>query len=93
MEAAGKLFVDAPDVFRSKVVVRQRGAGGGPQGPGRAPPAARGGPAAAGRPCSLELASVRPFGSVNYFPKYCPLNVSRIFGASDVRNLDRYFSS
>ena len=66
MEAAKKFLFDPLDVFRSKGSSTPKGSHRGQR---RAPPAARGGPAAAGRPCSLELASVRPFGYVTYFPK------------------------
>ena len=62
VEAAEKLTLDAPDVFRSEGRSTSKGSRRG------APPAARGGPAAVGLPCSLVLTSMRPFGSVTYFP-------------------------
>ena len=67
VEVLKKLFVDIPVVFRSM-------GGNTPKGShkdqGRVPPAAKGGPAAGGRPCPLELLSVPPFGSVTYPLKY-----------------------
>ena len=63
VEAAEKLTLDALDVFRSEGRSTSKGSRRG------APPAARGGPAAVGLPCSLVLVSVRPFGSMTYFPK------------------------
>ena len=78
VQAAEKFIFDTPDVFRSK-------GSNTPKRSRRGATGARGG--------SLELASVPPFGSVTYSPKYCPPNFSGIFGASDVRYLDRYFSS
>ena len=72
VEAAEKNFVDALDVFRSKGSSMPKGSRRGATG-------ARGGPAAAGRPCSLELASVRPFGSVTNSQKYLSPNFSAIW--------------
>ena len=70
VEAAEKLLVDTPDVFRSM-------GGNTPKGSRRGAIGARGGPhprlevgPAGGRPCPLEHNSVPPFGPVTYSSKY-----------------------
>ena len=71
VEAAEKLLVDIPDVFRSRGINSPKGSRrGGHRGQGRAPPAARGGPVAWERPCPLELHSMPPFSTVTYSSKY-----------------------
>ena len=89
VEAAEKLFVDTPDVFRSKGSNTPKGSQRGPHGPGAGTTCGLGWARGRGRLCPLELASMRPFGSVTYFPKSYPPNFSGIFGASDVRYLER----
>ena len=79
VEAAEKFFVDTPDVFRSRVNNTPKGRRRGPQGPGAGPCRGPRWAAAGGRPCSLELVSMRPFGPVAYFPKYYPPNFPGIF--------------
>ena len=80
-----------PMFLGQRVIVCRRGAGGGATGTGltRAPRPARG----RGSSLPLLLASPPPFGSATYSPKYYALNFSGILGASDVKYLDRYFSS
>ena len=59
-----------PMILDQRVVVCQRGAGGGATGARAGPTCGLGWARNRGRPCPLELHSVPPFGSVTYSSKY-----------------------